>query len=137
MPFMEWLDAFELGIKEFDDHHRHLVYLLNLTYDGVITGAGRDELEAVLDELIDYATYHFAAEEHWMAVHGYPGLPEHSEEHERFCRRVVEVQNDYHSGKNNLGIEVMQFLNTWLKDHVLKTDAEYARFAKETVAAFV
>jgi len=134
---MEWLDVYELGVEEFDEHHKRLVHLLNLTYDGVITGAGHEELEAVLDELIDYATYHFAAEEHWMKVHEYPGLPEHSEEHERFCKRVVEVQVDFHKGKNNLGIEVMQFLNTWLINHILKTDVEYARFAKEAAVAFV
>lgn len=136
MPFMEWLDVYELGVTGFDEHHKHLVYLLNMTYDGVMRGAAHDELGAVLDELIDYATYHFAAEEHWMKVHEYPGLSEHSEEHERFCKRVVEVQNDFHNGKNNLGIEVVQFLNTWLTSHILKTDAEYARFAKESSVAF-
>jgi hemerythrin len=133
MPFMGWLPGFELGITEFDEHHKHLVYLLNMTYDGVTGGADDEELGAVLDELIDYATYHFAAEEHWMTVHNYPHLPEHSEEHERFCKRVVEVQKDFHNGKSNLGIEVMQFLNTWLTDHILITDREYARFALENL----
>lgn len=133
MPFMGWLPGFELGIAEFDEHHKHLVHLLNMTYDGVTGGAGSEELGAVLDELIDYATYHFAAEEYWMAINKYPRLPEHSKEHERFCKRVVEVQKDYHNGKGNLGIEVMQFLNTWLTEHILKTDAEYARFAKANI----
>jgi hemerythrin len=127
---MEWLPGFELGITEFDEHHKHLVYLLNMTYDGVTCGAEYEELEAVLDELVDYATYHFAAEEHWMTVNNYPRLPEHSNEHERFCTWVAGVQKDFHNGKSNLGIEVLQFLNSWLTEHILKTDAEYARFAK-------
>jgi hemerythrin len=130
MSFMEWNTTFELGITEFDEHHKHLVHLLNMTYDGIKSDAERDELEAVLDELVDYATYHFAAEEHWMSAHEYFGLSKHSEEHERFCKRVVEVQNDFHSGKVNLGLEIMQFLHNWLTDHILKTDAEYGRFAK-------
>lgn len=131
MPFIKWIASYELGIEEFDEHHKHLVHLINMMYDGITCGAAHDELEAVLDELIDYATYHFAAEEYWMTVHKYPGLQEHSEEHEKFCKRVVEVQTDFHKGKTKLGLEVMQFLNTWLKEHILKTDAEYGRYAKE------
>ena len=130
MPFMEWLPGFELGIKEFDEHHKHLVYLLNMTYDGITCGAHRDELGAVLDELIDYATYHFTTEEHWMNVHEYFDLPQHCKEHETFCKRIIEIQNDFHNGINNLNLEVLQFLTAWLSDHILKTDAEYGQFAQ-------
>ena len=130
MPFMEWDSTFELGIKEFDEHHKYLVHLLNMTYDGLTCRAGNDELGAVLDELIDYATYHFATEEYWMDTHKYSGLLQHHEEHEKFCSRVVEIQKDFHQGKTNLTLEVMQFLNNWLSNHILKTDAEYGRFAQ-------
>lgn len=130
MSYMEWNDAFELGIEEFDEHHKHLVGLLNTTYDCFIRGASHDELGTVLDELIDYATYHIAAEEYWMEMQRYPGAPQHREEHERFCRRVVEIQKDFHHGRANLSLEVTQFLNTWLTNHILKIDAKYGQFAK-------
>jgi hemerythrin len=130
MTFMDWDSIFELGIKEFDEHHKHLVHLLNMTYDGLTCGASHDELGAVLDELIDYATYHFAAEEYWMQIHKYHNLSQHHEEHERFCIRVVEIQKDFHQGKANLSPEVTQFLNSWLTYHILKTDAEYGLFAQ-------
>ena len=133
MSFMKWLPSFELGIEEFDEHHKHLVHLLNMTYDGLSYGAEHDELGAVLDELIGYAMYHFAAEEHWMKMHEYPVLLEHIGEHEKFCKRIVTVQNDFHRGKSNLGIEVVQFLNSWLADHILETDAEYGRFVSKRV----
>lgn len=135
MPFMEWSDAFELGIAEFDEHHKHLVSLLNMTYDGIMLGAPRDELGAVLDALIDYATYHFSTEEYWMEMHGYPEAPQHHEEHEKFCNRVVEIQRDFHQGRMNLSLEVMGFLNSWLTSHILMTDAEYGKFAKRHLPA--
>jgi len=128
---MEWDDAFDLGIKEFDDHHKHLVYLLNLTYDGFTLGAGQDEILAVLDELADYATHHFAAEEYWMKEHEYSGLSQHSEEHEKFSNRVMEFQRDFHQGNTNLSFEVIQFLVSWLTTHILNSDADYGQFAKE------
>src|SRR5450631_94495 len=99
MPLIEWSSTFELGVMEFDEHHKHFVSLLNKTYDFITTGASNDTLESVLEELADYATYHFAAEAYWMKVFNYPKLKQHQVEHERFSCRVVEIQNDFYSGK--------------------------------------
>jgi hemerythrin len=130
MPFMEWDDTFELGIQEFDEHHKYLVGLLNTIFDGFTCEADYEELEAVLDELVAYATYHFAAEEHWMQVHAYPGLPQHSSEHERFRTKIAEFQREFRTKKADLSLDALQFLNNWLSDHIIKTDGEYGRFAR-------
>jgi hemerythrin len=129
MPLLTWNETFQLGIDEFDNHHKHLVDLLNKTYDGFTQEASHEELATVLDELIDYATYHFAAEEYWMGVNKYPNLSQHSKEHERFCQRVIQFLRHFHNGKALLSLRVLQFLNSWLKTHILETDAEYGRFA--------
>lgn len=128
MPIIEWKESYALGIQEFDEHHKHLVGLLNRTFEQCISGTSSKNLETVLDELIDYATYHFAAEEYWMREHKYPKLVEHRAEHSRFTARVVEIQKDYLSRKGHLSLEVLAFMKAWLTDHILKTDADYGRF---------
>jgi len=130
MALVEWQEMFELGIDEFDDHHKHLVNLLNMTYDGFTCGASNEELGAVLDELADYATYHFAAEEYWMGVNEYPELSKHSREHEKFCNRLTEILNDFHNGNDCLSLEVLTFIMNWLTHHILETDADYGYFAR-------
>lgn len=130
MPLMQWKSTFELGIKEFDEHHKHLVNLLNMTYDGLTCGASHDELGSVLDEIIDYSTYHFAAEENWMEINKYPNLSQHKEEHEKFCSRAEGILEVFHQGKMDLNLEVTQFLLNWLTYHIMKTDADYGRFAQ-------
>jgi hemerythrin len=129
MPILEWNKDFELGIKQFDEHHQHLVALLNKTGEIFTGGASQEAIGEILDKLIDYATYHFAAEEQWMTAHGYDGLAEHHNEHVRFSLKVVEIQKDFHDGRTRLSMEVLLFLKNWLTDHILKTDAEYGRFA--------
>lgn len=129
MSFLEWDKNFELGIEQFDGHHKHLVALLNETYDIFTCGGKREALGAVLDKLIDYATYHFAAEEQWMGLQGYDGLTHHREEHTRFSHRVVEIQCDFQKGKTHLSLEVLTFLKNWLSDHILKSDADFGRYA--------
>ena len=128
MLLFEWSTSFELGIQEFDEHHKGLVHLLNEVYGNFLGEANHETLSAVLDKLIDYATYHFAAEEHWMGLHGYPGLEKHREEHKQFSRTVVEIQYDFHKGRKHLSIELLVFLKEWLSNHILKTDADYGRF---------
>ncbi|MDR3579585.1 MAG: bacteriohemerythrin [Oryzomonas sp.] len=128
MSIFVWDESFELGIEQFDEHHRHLVGLLNKTYDDFTAGTSQESLGSVIDELIDYATYHIAAEEHWMKEQRYPDLQQHQEEHNGFTRRIVEIQKDYHGRKTNLSLEVLILLKDWLSDHILKTDAAYGKF---------
>lgn len=128
MPFIEWMNSFSLGVKQFDDHHKQLLGLLNTVYDDFTTQAPVEKVGVVLDELIDYAVYHFAAEELWMMEHSYPELDMHREEHERFSKTVMDMRQDHHTGNFIMSLEVLEFLRKWLTDHILKTDAKYGRF---------
>jgi hemerythrin len=128
MPFIEWEEDFQLGIKQFDDHHKHLVILINKIYDDYTAEAPSDIVGSVLDELIDYATYHFSAEENWMEEQNYPHFDKHKEEHDRFSTIVLEMQKEYSQAKLNISIDILMFLKNWLSEHILVTDAEYGRY---------
>jgi hemerythrin len=127
MPIIVWDDSFTLGVQQFDEHHQHLVGLLNRAYDDFTAGAGPESVDSLLDELVDYATYHFAAEEHWMCEHSYPKLEEHRAEHDRFSARVVEMLKSDRIDRSSLLLEVLTFLNNWLVNHILQVDTEYAQ----------
>jgi hemerythrin-like metal-binding protein len=72
-----------------------------------------------------------------MILHDYPGRHKHIEEHNSFCKWMTENREEFHKGENNLGVGVLQFLNIWLTDHILKTDAEYGRFVNESESVAV
>lgn len=126
MPITIWNDSLATGIGQFDAHHKHLLDLLNTVYEDFVADAPAENIGRILEELMDYATYHFAAEEAWLQKVGYPRLAEHRLEHERYIRRVLEIQKDCLDGVGHLNIEVLSFLNNWLSDHILKVDAEYS-----------
>lgn len=128
MPIIEWSDTFLLGVEQFDGHHKHLVHLLNKAYDDLTSETRKENAGRLLDELVDYATYHFAAEEYWMKENAYPKLPEHAAEHDRFSRRIVEMLKDYHAGRLTIPLELVTFLYNWLSSHILDSDADYGRF---------
>ena len=130
MPMVTWVDSFLLDIPQFDEHHQQLVKLLNDAYENFTSGESAEAVDQILEQLVDYAAYHFSAEELWLQQHDYPLLTGHIEEHNRFTAKVLEMLREPHYDVTFRLLEVMSFLNGWLTDHILNTDAEYARFVK-------
>ena len=128
MPIFEWNDGYSVGIDDVDQHHLHLVALLNDMYDGFTAGMGADQLAPFLDELVDYATYHFACEDRWMAASLYPELAGHRIEHEKFIAAVVALQLRMIRQERGLYLETLVFVKNWLSEHILQTDARYGRY---------
>lgn len=128
MPIIEWSDRYLIGVLPIDKHHQHLFFLLNKTYDDFFSPTPTHDLDSLFDELVDYATYHFAAEEQLMQKQLFPGLEMHRQEHAKFSQRVVEMSRDFNTVKKGLSLEVLSFLNTWLSAHILTSDAEIGRF---------
>ena len=128
MPMVEWNDSFLNGVESFDEHHKHMVYLLNLSYDAFVQGAPVKTCGVIFDELFDYASYHFASEKFWMLEHSYPEIEQHLEEHKFFVHRLKEIQQDFRQGNTSVPLDIVIFLKNWLLDHIVKSDAGYANF---------
>jgi hemerythrin len=129
MPTFTWEDRYSIGIEEIDAHHRHLFALLNKAHGDFLEHKPPSELKTIIDELIDYATYHFSAEERRMPEIAYSGAANHKREHTEFILRVVQMHADYQNRKLYF-LEILAFLHEWLKNHILQTDAEFGGLLK-------
>ncbi|CAK0741458.1 hypothetical protein CCP2SC5_100058 [Azospirillaceae bacterium] len=129
MPLMEWNDKLSVGVTQFDNEHKKLVSLMNDLFDAVQAGRGKEALGRILDDLVSYTKTHFINEEQYMQKHGYDSFLAHQQEHEALTKRVIEVQQKYHSGATAmLSMEVMTFLKNWLVKHIQGTDKKYGPF---------
>lgn len=128
MPIVEWNDSFLVGVEPFDGHHKHLVDLLNRSYTGLVHAAPLENCGELLEELSDYVSYHFVAEELWMMENSYPRYEEHIAEHNNYIKQLQEFQQDYRQGRAETSLEVFTFLRRWLVEHILTSDADYGRF---------
>jgi hemerythrin len=126
VPILEWQENFNVGVGQFDDHHRHLLVLFNSTYDNLVSGIPEEDLGLILEALLDYAIYHFNAEERWMTGNSYARLAEHKEMHNHFKKRVIEIQKDFLSGRKDASLEILTLLAAWLSNHILVADADFA-----------
>lgn len=129
MAILEWDNSFLLGIDEFDAHHRHLVGLINRTYDEYSREPTAGNLEGIIKELTDYASYHFDAEERWMEKISYPASASHMEEHRKFKAKIANFREGLKTG-NITSTALFFFLAEWLTSHILDVDAEYGRYIK-------
>lgn len=125
MAFLLWTPALSVGVRQFDDQHQALVRMLNDLHTAMMEGRGNDVLGKTLAGLVDYTATHFADEERLLALHGYPELPAHREEHRKLVEQVVALQERYRSSRAGLTVEVMIFLKDWLVQHIQGADRRY------------
>jgi len=128
MAIFTWEDRFLTRVLQIDQHHLHLVSLLNNLHEDFISHASIDRLNALFFELIDYATYHFSAEEQLMQEHSYPGITTHKSEHALFAKEVAEIHGNHLKRQQPLFLEILVFLQNWLTSHILKSDVALGRF---------
>lgn len=131
MPIIQWEERFSVGLPQIDEHHRHLFMLLDKIYTTFGGPDANEELTLVIDELIDYAIYHFFFEEQAMGNSNYPHLDQHRQAHDYFTSRVVALHEEHHTGKRPLTLDVLTFLQSWLVNHIVETDGQFGRFVAE------
>jgi hemerythrin-like metal-binding protein len=90
------------------------------------TGQSKTQMSGILGELAKYAKTHFAAEEKEMLAIGYPEIGAHITEHVKFTRKVDDFLANFSSGVAGVSVELMQFLNDWLVQHICHTDQKYS-----------
>jgi hemerythrin len=125
MSFLEWSNAFNIGIEEIDAQHRSLFDRTNELAEAIGSGSEAPALASILDGLERYAASHFAVEEDFFDRSGYSGAVAHKQEHSAFKQKVVAFKADLESGKPGLSEEMMGFLKSWLVNHISFIDRKY------------
>jgi len=122
---MPWTDKLSLGIDKIDDQHKELVGFVNQLHRAMKRQVGAREAEAVLAKLAEYTVYHFGFEEKLFDKYGYPQTEDHKKAHRGLIAAVTDFQQELQAGKAGLSMELMDFLNQWLREHIMKTDRAY------------
>ncbi|MGB2602658.1 MAG: bacteriohemerythrin [Candidatus Sulfotelmatobacter sp.] len=127
MPLMTWTEKLSVSVKVLDDDHKRLIALINDLHDGLKAGHGKETLGKILDGLVSYTRFHFEREEQFFAKTGYPNSHAHKKEHDDLTHQVLSVQAKYKGGADTtLSMEVMDFLKTWLTNHIQGSDQKYS-----------
>jgi len=126
--YLEWLDEYSVGIPELDAEHRRLMELTNRVLHAVEAHDHPRGIAAV-EEVIAVMVKHFDREEAWMRTSGFPGYEAHRAAHNEHVRRLMGFSLELKREAIDL-VDVVEFLMTWLYDHIQHLDVEFAAHLK-------
>jgi len=111
-----WSEGFAIGIAEVDQQHRALLTLLDEVRGLVADRRHPDQqqrLAGVLDQLNEYAGYHFLTEETLLRQHlpKHPGTAAHIQAHRSYSSAIAGYQHQLHNGDPNICNESYRFLS--------------------------
>ena len=81
---MYWKNEYSLGILEIDNQHKSLINCFASIEESIKAGHKWSSTHFNIVHLKEVARFHFCCEEALMRLFGYPGIDEHSLQHERF-----------------------------------------------------
>jgi hemerythrin-like metal-binding protein len=128
---MPWNESLSVKVTRFDNEHKKLIGLIDELSDAMSHGKGKEILSKTLNDLIDYTATHFKNEEQAMQQHGYQAYKSHKHQHDEFVAKALELKEGYEKGSTMISVSVLHFLNTWVNDHIKKTDFQYGPFFNE------
>jgi diguanylate cyclase (GGDEF)-like protein/hemerythrin-like metal-binding protein/PAS domain S-box-containing protein len=122
-----WTPQLETGIALVDKQHHRLVDMLNRLAQQYAHGTSPEEIQIVLNDLADYADYHFKCEEGiWRsALAGDPWLDQHIRVHQSFFEHISQLRST-HRPFSDLLNDLFPFLVQWLALHILEDDKRMA-----------
>ena len=119
-------DKFKTGVPIIDEEHQMLFNIIGRIYDAIEIELVHDKFDLILDildELKEYTSVHFADEEKYMQEIAFEGLAQQKVLHEKFIETLNDVNlDDVDENQAAYLYEVLNFLQNWLVNHILKVD---------------
>lgn len=122
---VSWSDAYSVHVPSIDKQHRKLFDLMNVVYQLIISDQ-ITQLNAPLNELVEFAKKHLHDEEEILQRVDYPDFQAHKKVHIKLLTDIDALYKDAKMGDIHKLFELVMFLKNWLVDHIYKVDMKYS-----------
>ncbi|ACD22560.1 bacteriohemerythrin [Clostridium botulinum] len=122
----EMKEEFKTGIEFLDEQHKKLFEIADKAYNLLTNNFTLDKYDSVvyiIEELKNYTTFHFKSEEEYMDSINYKRRLSQKIAHGQFIEKLNNIDLKIVDENQNESIkEILEFLNTWLTEHILYCD---------------
>jgi hemerythrin len=126
-PYLSWTKDLSIGHELIDADHQHIFDTANRLQAEILEDPEHSIVGEVLVDLIEHTGGHFMREEALMQAIQFPGYEEHKLQHKMLMDKVNNLHRQFMNGRNNLSVEVSEFLRRSLVHHILHSDMELGR----------
>lgn len=123
------LDDLALGHPALDSGHRRLVDALARVSTAVTVNPGHSDVTDALTHLAKVTRQHFAAEEAMMRRVGLPTMQTHMAAHRSLLIQLHALTEVIADGAIEADHGMVDFLDSWLVDHICSQDRDLIAFA--------
>lgn len=131
MFLMIWNDKLNIGIREFDEHHKSLFMILKRMRDHVKSSGSQEQILLFIEELLECSSIIFKLEEEFMTVNNFHNMDPHCKEHKTYLSRICDLKNNILSKEDISMLQELDYLIHWYIFHILESDKEYSVFRTE------
>ncbi len=127
----EFKDEFRTGIESIDKEHAKLFEIADRAYTTLMDDFIPDKYDYVVDilnELKEYASFHFQHEEEYMMSINYNKLFSHTVEHNDLLEKVSKYDlSKFDENQKDAILEILEFINNWLVNHIVLRDKQIGK----------
>jgi len=126
MAQFSWTDDLYTGSTLIDRDHRKLISLVDAFFETMERDQGNGRMSKAMGDLVAYTERHFGREEGEMERIQYVALLAHKAEHAKLLRQLAELKEMLDAGGRINVPAVADFLDEWLRNHILTADMKLA-----------
>ena len=123
---VKWKDEYRIGVDEIDEQHKKIFEIANEAYELLKNEYYYDKYDRIielLEELKDYAKFHFSFEEDYMLSIRYKGYFSQKVAHDNFIDKVNSFDlNAIDENQDQYILEILDFIVDWISQHILISD---------------
>ena len=117
---LEWSNHFLIGVDEIDAQHKRLLTIMKNVFALKNQPLSSLKLQMALEELKQYARFHFQCEEMLMEIYSYPECGAQKEEHKEIYSKLESKIEMAETG-NDISL-LLYFLVEWFVGHTRDAD---------------
>jgi len=130
MRSLKWSTSHAVFVTEIDDEHKEIFEALSSLQKALTSRGPVSELRKLTQRLVASILGHFAHEERLMRAARYGSLRWHKQQHDTASKRVSQFVLRIEQGDAAAGLELIDYLTSWLHNHTHLADRMMGAFLR-------
>jgi hemerythrin len=130
MRSLKWSTSQAVFVSEIDDEHKEIFQAVSNLQKVCTSDGSLLEIGKLIEHLTTCIAGHFAHEERLMRAARYGSIRWHKTAHDNARRRVGQFVVLIEHGDTRAGLELVEYLTSWLHDHTRLADRMLGAFLR-------